>query len=183
MVAEHCRQAISNQDNTTAGATTGKQHQKCNNKQPHHIRAKIERRLDPNYCIMGEVSTRWQTRSHHRQKLQQQRQKQQKQTDTHTHTLHSRGLYRNSKERLPKKVENNTPTIPATHLHEKWSRTTTRHNDTSSPITSTRKEKTVGGLILRQQGTSYRHTEEVYGKGQQRTIMSQYPKSWPTAGQ
>jgi len=70
------------------------------------------------------------------------------------------------------------------HIHIAQSRTTQRHvkkvyqrrnrkhsdkpSQTStpevvSPTITTREEKTGGGFILQQQGTSYRHSEEVYG--------------------
>ena len=53
------------------------------------------------------------------------------------------------KEWLPKRGQNNTPTNQARHPQEKWSRTTTRHSDTSSPTISTREGKTGGGLFRR----------------------------------
>lgn len=52
------------------------------------------------------------------------------------------------KERLPKKEQKQPLTNQARHPHEKQSRTTARHSDTSSRIISTREEKTCGGLIL-----------------------------------
>ena len=53
------------------------------------------------------------------------------------------------KEWLPKRGQNNTPTNQARHPQEEWSRTTTRHSDTSSPTISTREGKTGGGLFRR----------------------------------
>ena len=194
MVAEHCQRGISKQDHnsmkaqhlppsqpSTVSITTGKQHQiKYNNataqSHPHEERKEAwsysskglstrRRGLDRNYC---SVRNSQQDGRHAATTAG---------TEATEAIAQARTIQRHLKKGYQRRNRSNTLTNQARHPHEKRPRTTARHSDTSSPIISTREEKTGGGLILWQHGAPYKHSEEVHGSGQHRRSVSRYLRS------